>query len=49
VAVSELAVAMSPPLAALIATVLALIIRIPLQRFGHWLERKGTEMERGRR
>ncbi len=43
-----LAIAMSPLIAAAIATVLALIIRVPMRRLGRWLERKGRDMEGGR-
>ncbi len=48
-AAGPLAVAMSPPLAVAIATVLALLIRVPLRRLGRWMQRKGREMEGGRR
>jgi hypothetical protein len=49
--VDDMAPMASIPLLAILAIVLlgAIVILVPLQMFGRWLQRKGSAMEQGRR
>jgi hypothetical protein len=47
-AVLPVATDLTLPLWAALVTAIALVIRWPLRRFGFWLQRRGTTLERHR-